>query len=406
MAFINPASSPLTDAQAELTSKLSSMKGLLSLPFRKQKNIPKSQQISTFDYLLRILNILGVSPDIIFRLFFEKIFSVTDDFLEDTILKSIAETANKKGVVFSPDFDNYEYLIILKGRIPATFSQTLKQKMAQEFSIMLFGPRENNSIAQAIGINDIRVRELVDSAVCSSQLFSISTTASIRDEDVEFNKIKLRRQLEKGEVVFEISCQEVKIKLPEDPGFIFGPGGNQIINNQTISPAQSMTYLAQHVASQTQNINNQNNSNSAGKSFWQIMIERLFNYITTLTFPYVGALLSVLNTEKGTSYKTEDFAPNPCTFKRGPSLEKEYSTKLINSLYKELLAALLIIIIREFKKMVRNYFARTAAEKIRRKSEKMKMKFQLFGGVKADAAKAVKFKAALKSLSSILDDVS
>ncbi len=404
MAFRTPANSSLTDAQAELTSKVGSMKGLLSLPNKKFKNIPKNQQISTFDYLLKILNVLGIPPEAIFRLFIEKVFNAGNDFLEEKILKAIADSADQKGTKFSSSQSNYAFLLSIKGLVPATMSQTLKQKMAQELTIMIFGPRQNNKIAAAMGIPAGRVDALINQAVCASNFFTISNNTQLRDEDVEFNRIKLRQQLERGEVVYEISCQDVKIKLPEDPGFIFGPGGNQVIQGSSVSPGQSMSYLAQYVSNQTQNINNQNNANSAGKSFWQILIEKLLNYITTLTIPYVGAIFSVLNAQNGTNHNPNDYAPSPCDMsKNDPPDKKAYSQSLINALYKELLSALLLFVIREFKKLVKNYFAKTAQEKARRKSEKMKMKFKIFGNLAEDASKAAKFAAALKSLSGIVD---
>ncbi len=402
MAFRTPVSSSLTDAQSELTSKLGSMKGLLALPFKKLKNIPKDKQMSTFDYLLMILNLLGIPPEAIFRLFIEKVFNVADSFLEDTVLKAVADSADKKGVKFSSSQDNYSYLLGLKSLIPATTVQTLKQRMAHELTIMIFGPRDNK-MATNLGISVTRVNQLIDQAVCASNFFTISNATQLRDEDVEFNRIKLRQQLEKGEVVYEISCQDVKIKLPEDPGFIFGPGGTQVIQGSSVSPAQSMSYLVQYVANQTQNINNQNNANSGGKTFWQILIEKLFNYITTLTIPYVGAIFSVLNTSTGQNYVVSDYAPSPCDMSRNdPPEKKEFSRSLVNALLKELLAGLLLVVIREFKKLIKNYFARTAQEKIRRKTEKIRLKFKIFSGVSDKATKATKFKTALNSLSSII----
>ena len=69
MALKIPVSSPLTEAQAELTSKIGSMKSLLSLPIDVNLNIPKSQQISTFDYLIKVMRAMGLDPELIFNLF-------------------------------------------------------------------------------------------------------------------------------------------------------------------------------------------------------------------------------------------------------------------------------------------------------------------------------------------------
>ena len=64
MAIDLPINAPLTDAQAELTAKVGSMKSLLALPSIRKRNIPKANQISAFDYLLKGVQIskLGVLP--------------------------------------------------------------------------------------------------------------------------------------------------------------------------------------------------------------------------------------------------------------------------------------------------------------------------------------------------------
>jgi hypothetical protein len=97
MALKIPISSPLTDAQSELTSKIGSMKSLLSLPIDINLNIPKSQQISTFDYLIKVMRALGVEPEIIFNLFLDKVFSETGTFLDEKVIIAVADSIGQKG---------------------------------------------------------------------------------------------------------------------------------------------------------------------------------------------------------------------------------------------------------------------------------------------------------------------
>jgi hypothetical protein len=59
----------LTDLQSELTAKIGSMKSILALPNIKKPNIPKGQQISTTDYLLKIFSSLGIDPQVVFNAF-------------------------------------------------------------------------------------------------------------------------------------------------------------------------------------------------------------------------------------------------------------------------------------------------------------------------------------------------
>ena len=61
MALDIPIQSPLTEAQAELTSKIGSMKSLLSLDIDLNFNIPKENQISTME----ISNFQKIKSDLI-----------------------------------------------------------------------------------------------------------------------------------------------------------------------------------------------------------------------------------------------------------------------------------------------------------------------------------------------------
>ena len=51
---------------------------------------------------------------------------------------------------------------------------------------------------------------LIGAAVCGEGLFSLSNDPIVRNQDIEYNRIKLREQLEKGEVQFEISNLKTK----------------------------------------------------------------------------------------------------------------------------------------------------------------------------------------------------
>ena len=93
-----PKQNPLTESQSELVSKISSMQNLLSFPLRKILNIPKFEQISTFDYLNKIMQTLGIQPEVFFLLFLDKMFDEAGTFMEENVLDGIAETLAKKGI--------------------------------------------------------------------------------------------------------------------------------------------------------------------------------------------------------------------------------------------------------------------------------------------------------------------
>ncbi len=147
MALKIPVSSPLTDAQSELTSKIGSMKSLLSLPIDAHLNIPKSQQISTMDYLLKVMRALGIDPEIIFNLFLDKVFSETGELLDEKVITAVADSIGQKGRLLPGTINttatqnqkdeykiaNRDYLLNL---VPTTFLQVHKQQMAKNIQLI------------------------------------------------------------------------------------------------------------------------------------------------------------------------------------------------------------------------------------------------------------------------------
>jgi len=404
MAFKTQQNAPLTDSQLELTAKIGSMKSLLALPFRPQNNIPKDQQISTFDYLLKILRSIGLAPEPVFRLFLEKVFGALEGFLDEKVIEAVGASLDKKGITLQSSRTNAS--VISQGVGSTLFSPAIKQAMAKELTVMIFGPKPKEGDSDKLVPNSRR-NQLIEEAVCSSNMFRLSNNPSEKNQDIQFNRVKLKQQLEAGEVVFEISCQDVKIKLPEDPEVFFTGGGVNTQASSTVTPAQSMDLIVNHVSSEAGKINNENNSASVGKSFFEILIEKLLSYITTLVFPHVGPIFSFLGNHSETSdlgLTAANTLYSNCSIESAPTAEKTaFASSLINSLYLLLLKLLLLSAIKEFKKLVAGYFARTARERQRRKSDKLRMKFNLLKGVADDAGKAAKYAAALKSLSSILD---
>lgn len=415
MALDLPISTPLTDAQAELTAKIGSMKSLLALPSIRKRNIPKGNQISSFDYILKVLIAMGLSPDVIFNAFLSKVFDTAGTFLEEKVLEAIGDAYGQQGIQLSPYINNpsasktekngykqanHSYI---KSLVPLNFLQTAKQQMAKNFMIMIFG---KGPAAAALNTNSTEVDFLVSNSVCGEGLFSLSNDPLVKNQDIEANRVRLRKQLEKGEVVYEISCQDVKIKLPEDPGFIFTGGGTFTSPSSVVTPAQSMTFMVQYVNNQVQRINNETNANKGGKTFLQIMIEKLLSFISIIVQPFLPTVFSAIN---ATLLPSQQIPMNSivfsnCDVSNDPDNEtkKEFARSLFNALLKDLLKLLLLFLIKRFKKLVANYFARTALEKQKRKLEKAKMKFQVFTEVGAAADKIERYAAALSTLSSVL----
>ena len=235
-----------------------------------------------------------------------------------------------------------------------------------------------------------------------------------------------------GQVIYEISCQDVKITLPENPAIFFQGGGvNSVGQNLPLTPYQSIVQINQYVVNQSQKINNEKNSNKVGKSFLQIMAESLINAMATLVQPYLpevfATISSAITTENNlpsdsVSFQTIDFVSSMCEINNLPSSgateeekkqKKEFARSLLNSLLKDLIKLLLAYAIKRFKKFVKEYFASKAKDRQKRKLEKAKLKYaQNLAKVNAAKAQAQeaqekiqKYQAAISTLTELLGAV-
>lgn len=422
MAIDLPINAPLTDTQGELTAKIGSMKSLLALPSIRKRNIPKANQISTYDYLLKILESMGLNPEIIFNAFLSKVFDVTGTFLEDRVLYAIADSIGEQGKQLSPHINNpgastqekQQYKAanrsFIHGIIPNTFLQVVKQDLAKKLTLMIFGKNQALQNSTTPPMTNVDADFLVSNAVCADGLFTMSNDPIVRNQDLEYNRIQLKQQLEKGQVVYQISCQDVKITLPEDPGFIFTGGGQFTVPGPVVTPAQSLEFMVQYVNNQVQRINNETNANKGGKKFYQILIEKLLSFVSILVQPYLPGVFTVINSHLLSTQQISqgNFVFSNCDIQNTPTdtNKQEFSKSLFNALLRELLKLLLLFVIKKFKKMVINYFARTAIEKQKRKLQKAKMKFQIFSKISENADKIQKYQAALSTLSNVIGGVS
>lgn len=416
MALNIPQNRPLTDSQKEVKAKIGSMKNILALPFRDNRNIPKSRQISLFDYSLQLMDSLGIDQQFVFNSFLEKVLDKTN-ILEENVVSSTASSLARKGVKLpdtspvtnDPRDDQIESFKqnnerFLSNNISSSFID--KKQLSRELTLMLFGDR-NGSSSSNMNISQNRRDDLINEAVCGVNTFSISSEPSERNEDVEFNKIDLRKQLEKGEVKYEINCNEVNIQLPEDPGTVLDRRDDGVISSSSVTPAQSLQKLTKFVGNEARSIAGENNQNSVGKTFGRTLVEKFVNYINTLVIPYVDTITALINNSKPSnspSISRSDIAVANCELSNDPNNpeKKEFTKKMANNLLTELLSIMVVTILKEFKTLVANYFARTAIERQKRKAQKMLMKFQIFSQVGENASKAQKFASALQTLSPIL----
>jgi len=433
----------LTEVQSELTAKIGSMKSILALPSFKKPNIPKDLQISPMDYLLKVLSSLGIDPQIIFSSFLSSVLDEYTTKLEDFVVKAIADAMGQKGITLDPYVnttgatdtqikvykeENFKYL---KTVIPETFLQTAKQKLVKDLMIMIFGPQDG---PVAVALNPVAAEReyLISNAVCGIGMFAISNDPQLKDSDIEYTRIKKRQELENGQVIYEISCQDVKITLPENPTIFFQGGGvNSVGQNLPLTPYQSIVQINQYVVNQSQKINNEKNSNKVGKSFLQIMVETLINAISTLVQPYLPEVFATISSAVSTennlpsnsvSFPTADFVVSMCEINALPSSgatdtekkqKKEFVRSLLNSLLKDLIKLLLAYAIKRFKKFIKEYFAKKVKERQKRKLDKAKLKYEQrlaqINKAKAEAEEAKekiqKYQAAINVLTELLGAV-
>jgi hypothetical protein len=411
-----PQSNQLTDIQSEVVTKIGSIKNLLALPRKANVNIPKDQQISTYDYLVRVLSAFGLTPEQLINQFLTLVFDEAGELLEEKVIKAMADSLGERGISL-PNINNQnatpgekeqykeQNLQFLTGLIPATFLQTFKQRMAKDLIILIFGGQDTDAAA-ALNPSASDRERIVQEAICGLGLFSVSSDSFIRDEELEFNRIKLKKELEQGSVEYEISCQKVKVSLPDDPLQFFEGGGTSQIPGGGVTPARSLQLIAEYVGGQVSNINRESNSNSSEKTFIETMAMKLIEFISTIVFPYLAGAWSLISQTSATAGLTlEDMVPSYCDIMNNPDdkATKEFARSLSNSLLKELLKIILVFVIKELKDLVLNYFAETAIRALRRKLEKQKEKFKIFDQAQDEASKASRFSSAIQSLGSILD---
>lgn len=399
MAFKSPIVSPLTDGQEQLLSQLGSLKNIITVPTRKSLNIPDDKQISSFDYMLRLAeSTVGVGfLDLILKKFIEQIFNTENGVLEKIIINSLAKSLDKNGKHISsdPDESNKEWLDNnIKEELTTVF-KVVKVIIVKQIIAMIFGPKEKMkpSNVSSPGVQ-LPTPPTVDikHVLAADSMFSLSNADSNQFGDVEYNLVKLKERLETGQVIFTISCQDVKISLPQTFDSDLDKIASDIVsiqNNQSISgtqpipnPAQGFDYITNHVGKETQKINSQQNVSAIKKSFLQILVEKIINLLTIAVKPYLQFIFDKINLQAtNLNLNIDEFIPSPeelKTLAADPNNKElfnkrqEFIKNKLNSLYAMLLAMVLKALIREVKKLIKNALAKKAAVKAQSKLKRLR----------------------------------
>jgi hypothetical protein len=329
MAFNVPVQNPLTGAQSEALSKLQTMNNLLVIPFKKFFDRPKSEQISLLDFLTKITDAtLGVGYiDNLIMTFFNDLFDKNSEKLESSIIKAIAKALDSKTkadgspVTIKQGMSNEEWLTAnVKPELHVAM-RILKAILVKKAIQLMFGPNDKikvlklppnnygNNFYLTQNYTDLTADQYLENAALQDVMFTTVNVASNTYGDIEYNIVQLKEQLAKGIVTFTVSCQDVKINLPES---ILQSANDVIDNNikvylqgQTVgggqetyqNPAGVLVELNGHVENETQRINSEENAAAVRKSWIRIMLDKMINLLPIVLYPILQKILDKINLE-------------------------------------------------------------------------------------------------------------
>jgi len=444
MAYTIPLDQPLSETQAKLIAQVGSMKNLADLPFLKKFKtfFKQGDGMSLFDYLMKVLRSMGIDSQILLSAFLNDLFRT--EKLVELILRAVSQLATVAKVKLNQDpsiifiiptgtmtndekkaLSDINYNWLNSGLIKQTLTTlvgVVKIRIIQELMILIFGKPKKNEAAfgsdNALTYNQTRFSELMDEAVCGSSIFSVSSSANVRNEDLEYNRLKKIEQIQNGNLSFKVTCQGVEITLPDDPMYLFRDAPPGIMGSQPVTPQEAMTNVFNIVGNQiqkgTSGDSSQSNASSGAKSFTQSFLETLVTSITTLLKPIFlgitamvpgspasmgitgdaydmlkdGLLMFIFNNSTQPNYgglETIDYHPySSCDILRN-KLDKNnlddtqkkktaLTTILCNLILNMVLGFILAYVLEKVKKLIVKYIVKRAQERIKRKIEKMKAK--------------------------------
>lgn len=309
MAYVVPIDQPLTETQAKLIAQVGSMKNLTDLSFLKKFKLKKGDEISLFDYLIKVLRAMGIDPQILLTAFLNDFFKT--EKLVEVMLTGAARlaTAAKKNILNETlSFEitseplteeqkkeltdvNYNYLN--SGMVKTSIVKAvdvLKTRMVQELMVLIFGkPKKTEAAYGTNGLvyDEDRFNELIDESVCGGNaIFSISSPANNNFGDLEYNRIQKIEQVKNGNLTFKITCQGVQISLPDDPMYLFKTVPTGFQGSESVSPQDAIlnvfNFVGNQIQKDTSGGSSQSNAKTASKSFIQKFLETLISSITCL----------------------------------------------------------------------------------------------------------------------------
>lgn len=286
-----------------------------------------------------------------------------------------------------------------------------KRALVAQIIKMIFGPKEK--------INpDPEVQEkLLNAAACGEKMYSISNNPGVTEQELEYNRVELKRQLESGKVELIVSCQKVEISLPEnfeDEFDLVSSEGLGIPESQRPNPAESFTLLNNYVKSEMQRQRNEEDSTQVKQSFFQIVIEKIMQYISVSlsVSPEMNQVFGVINAEliktRQEPLSSKEILSSPCEIcescKSGNEKDFEqksaFSKSIINSLYSIVLSMLIRRLVSEAKSKIAKLIQEKAKEKILKLIKRQKEQFNFLKKIQnasEKVSKATEYKERLDS---------
>jgi hypothetical protein len=441
MAFNVPTQQPLTMTQNEALAKLSSMNSLLTIPFKQFFDKPKSKQISLLDFMTLIANsILGTGYiDTLIMRFINDLFDKNSSKLEKAIIKAMAGALDKKPITIKQGMSNKDWLTANVEPELHTAMEVLKALLVKKIMVLIYGPKNrmnpmtippgtyNNSYLPDSGnFDDLTPDEYLDNASLSDVMFTTVNTESNTFGDVEMNIVKLRQQLEKGQITFTVSCQDVKINLPEQ---LIQSADDAIMNNvvsflgQTVgggpqtyqNPSKVLVELTGHIDSEVQRINNEENVSAVRKSWLRILLDKIINLLPLALYPVLRKVLDKINAqiEQDTGINPELTVENTLglavAIKNGLSdknLFEKNSTFykiLMNAIYSVVLALILKKLIPKITKLITKALAKKRANDLKRKIKRFQARAKLLQEQAKNVERKVMAAKALTVIKPIMD---
>lgn len=387
MAFQTPPEVQLTDTQQKALAQIISFKNLF--PIVNRNNIPRDKHITLFDYLKKFTeSVIGPQAfQVMLQSFLDRLFDPNDDKLDNFIIKSLDKSFEKNNITIVQGQTNLEWLNA-NVKVPLHASLVLtKALIVKQIITMIFGPKEKMS-------DDPKEQErLLTESACADAAFSVSNEVNMTQGDVEFNNIELRERLKRGDVQFTISCQDVKIKLPDS---VLNDIDVQISKNQkipgSINPANFFTSVTNYVGQETQRINAPQNTNAIKKDFGQILVEKVLSLITTAIDPHILFIFQKIQNDTGTKIEKSTIVVTPCQLHENPDDEKKssFANTLINLIYAFLCTIILRLLVKQVKKIIKNAMAKKALNKTQKEIERNKRRFGFLNPTAAELQQAEK----------------